>query len=695
MYIVGIDIGGTFTDLMAINLETQEQIAKKTLTTPSDPSVGVMRIFEEMIEDWGISGGEVENVIHGTTLVTNTVIEKKGAKTALITTKGFRDVLEIGRESRYELYDWSIEIPKPIVPRNQRFEVEERILGDGSILIPLDSQQAESVVDLIKSKGVGAVAICLLHAYINDSHEAKLKELVAEKMPSVSISLSSECVPEIREFERMSTTVINAYTQPITKSYLSRIQESLNGLGYKKKSYFVMLSSGGITTREVAEKFPCRILESGPAAGAILASFQGTLKNMDKVISFDMGGTTAKICLIEDGKPFVCSDFEAARIYRFKKGSGYPIRLPVIDMIEIGAGGGSIARIDDMGLLKVGPESAGSDPGPICYDLGGEEPTVTDADLLLGYLNPDYFLGGKMALNLEKTRKVIKEKLADPLGIDVTKAAWGIRRVVDENMANATRVYAVEKGLDYKAFSMIAFGGQGPNHGFTLAKLLSLGEIVIPMRAGVASALGFLVSPIAFDLVRTNLMPLQKIETGVINSLLEGMEEEGKSHLKSAGVREGQIQVIRTCDMRYVGQGHEIAVGLPLGRLSKDSIDEIYRSFTAEYEKIYHRTNPLMDVEGLNWRVTVVGPRPVSQMKKAAFQEDYGVDKAIKGRRKAYSPDDEAFIDFQVFDRYRLKPGMRLEGPAIVEETESTSIIGPGAIAEVDEYENLVIKTGM
>lgn len=695
MYIVGIDIGGTFTDLMALNLETQEPLAKKTLTTPSDPSMGVMKIFKEMIEDLRISGGDVENIIHGTTLVTNTLIERKGTKTALITTKGFRDVLEIGREWRYDLYDLFIEMPKPIVSRNLRFEVDERILYDGTVLTPLNLQQAEKVVDLVKSEGVGAVAVCLLHSYMDDTHEVKLKELIARKIPGVSISLSSECVPEIREYERMSTTVINAYTQPITKNYLSRIQESLNSLGYKKKSYFVMLSSGGITTREVGEQFPCRIVESGPAAGAILSSFYGKLKNLHKVISFDMGGTTAKICLIEKGKPFVTPDFEVARIYRFKKGSGLPLRIPVIDMIEIGAGGGSIAKVDEMGLMKVGPESSGADPGPICYDLGGEEPTVTDADLLLGYLNPDYFLGGKMALNLEKTKKILKERLADPLGIDLTKAAWGIRRVVDENMANATRVYAVEKGLDYKAFSMIAFGGQGPNHAFSMAKLLGIKEIVIPMRAGVASAFGFLVSPIAFDLVRSYLMPLQQIDIGHLNALLEGMEKEGKSLLKSAGVPEEKIQIIRTCDMRYVGQGHEISVALPLGKLTKSSLDEIYRSFDMEYERIYHRVNPGVDIEGLNWRMTVVGPQPITQMKKTVVPKGASLDQALKGKRKAYSPVDDAFIDFVVYDRYSLQPGMKIKGPAIVEEMESTSIIGPHTSAQVDEYQNLIVEIGV
>lgn len=694
MYIVGIDIGGTFTDLIAIHLETQEPLLKKTLTTPSDPSVGVMKIFKEMCEDLRISGEEVENVIHGTTLVTNTLIERKGAKTALITTKGFRDILEIGREWRYDIYDLFIEIPEPLVPRNLRFEVEERTLFDGSILTPLNLKQAKSVIDQIHSQNIGAIAVSLLHSYRNDQHELKLRNLIRQKIQGVSISLSSECIPEIREYERTSTTVINAYTQPITKNYLSRLQKSLNDLGYKKKSYFVMLSSGGITTREVGEKFPCRIAESGPAAGAICSSFYGELKGRNKILSFDMGGTTAKICLIEDGKPFVTMDFEVARIYRFKRGSGLPLKLPVIDMIEIGTGGGSIAKIDEMGLMKVGPESAGAVPGPICYNLGGEDPTVTDADLLLGYLNPDYFLGGKMVLNVEKTKRIMEEKLAHPLGMDVTKAAYGIRQIVDENMANASRIYAVEKGLDYKVFSMIAFGGQGPNHAFSIAKLLGIREIIIPMGAGVASAFGLLVSPIAFDLVRSYVSSIQKMDIDHLNAIFEGMEKEGRELLKSAGVPEEKIQMTRACDMRYVGQGHEISVPIPQGRFTKKSLEEIHQSFEAGYEKIFHRVNPGVGIEGLSWRVVAVGPRPITGIKKMVPHGKASLEKALKGRRKAYSPYDGDFIDFEVYDRYSLQPGMEMKGPAIVEETESTSIIGPGDVAEMDEYQNLVIQTG-
>lgn len=633
----------------------------------------------------------MENIIHGTTLVTNTLIERKGEKTALITTKGFRDVLEIGREKRYDLYDISIEMPEPLVPRNLRFEIEERTRFDGSILTPLDIQQVGTAIERLVSEKIGAVAVCFLHSYRNDEHEVKLKEVLGQRIPGVSISLSSECIPEIREYERMSTTVINAYTQPVTKNYLNRIQNSLHELGYKRDSFFVMLSSGGITTREVAEKFPCRIAESGPAAGAILSSFYGERKKRNKILSFDMGGTTAKICLIEDGKPSVTTDFEVARVYRFKKGSGLPLKLPVIDMIEIGAGGGSIAKIDEMGLLKVGPESAGANPGPVCYNLGGEHPTVTDADLLLGYLNPSHFLGGKMVLDMEKSKKILKERLADPLGMNVMKAAYGIRRVVDENMANAARVYAVEKGLDYKAFSLLAFGGQGPNHGYSLAKLLDIKEMIIPPKAGVGSALGFLVSPISFDMVRSYLSPLQKIDIDHLNALFEEMETEGKGLLESAGVPEEKIRIIRTSDMRYVGQGHEISLTLPQGEFTEKSLNEIYKSFAIEYERIFHRVNLEVDIEGLNWRVIAVGPRPIAEIKKAAA-ENTNSEKALKGTRKAYSAERDDFIDFHVYDRYSLLSGVEIEGPAIIEETESTSIIGSDGSAEVDEYQNLIIK---
>ncbi|MEE9610473.1 MAG: hydantoinase/oxoprolinase family protein [Desulfatiglandales bacterium] len=695
MYIVGVDIGGTFTDLITLNLKTQEQLAKKTLTTPSDPSIGVLNVFAEMLQDLKIDGGDVENVIHGTTLVTNTLIERKGAKTALIATKGFGDILEIGREWRYDIYDLFIEMPEPLVPRNLRFEVEERVLFDGSVQTHLNMLQAEGVIDLIQAEGVEAVAVCLLHSFMNDKHEIAIRDLIHEKMPDASVSLSCECIPEIREFERASTTVINAYTQPLTKDYLFRIQKRMEEHGYRKDSFFVMLSSGGITTREAAEKFPSRIAESGPAAGAICSAFLGGLKGKDSLLSFDMGGTTAKICLIEGGKPFVTTDFEVARIYRIKKGSGLPLKLPVIDMIEIGTGGGSMAQIDQMGLMKVGPESAGAEPGPVCYDLGGDIPTVTDGDLLLGYLNPDFFLGGRMKLNVEKAEQRIKEKLATPLGLTVTRAAYGIRQVADENMANAAAGYAAEKGLDYKDFTMIAFGGQGPIHAFTIGRLLGIREIIIPFRAGVASAFGLLVSPISFDFVRSYVSQLQRIDISYLNTIFQNMEHEAKSILMSAGVSEKKIDIVRKLDARYVGQGHEITISLPLGQFSKKSLKEISSTFEREYERIFHRVNPGVEIEGLNWRVVATGPRPITEIKSLSMREDQGSEIALKGKRMAYSTTTDNFVEFAVYDRYRLLPGMNIKGPAIIEETEATSIIGPDDSACVDEYLNLVVELGV
>jgi N-methylhydantoinase A len=692
MYVVGIDIGGTFTDLLAINVANHKHTAKKVLTTPHDPSVGVMQIFNDMLEELNISADIVENVIHATTLVTNTLIERKGAKTALITSKGFRDILEIGREWRYDLYDLFIEMPEPLVPRNLRYEVPERILYDGSIHESLDLVQAAELIDRINSEEIEAIAVSFLHSYRNNSHEQRVEELITEKLPGVPVSLSSECIPEIREYERTSTTVVNAYTQPITKNYLSRLQKMLNAQGYKKKSYFIMLSSGGIAMREIAEKFPSRIVESGPAAGAIFSTFIGQLKKTKSLLSFDMGGTTAKICMIEDGTPRITTDFEIARVYRFKKGSGLPLNLPVIDMIEIGTGGGSKAAIDELGLMKVGPHSAGSEPGPICYDRGGEDPTVTDSDLLLGYLNPEFFLGGQMKLNLAKTKRIVKEKIADPLQVDLTKAAYGIRQVADEDMANAARVYAAEKGLDYKNFTMIAFGGQGPNHGQSICRLLGIKELIIPFRAGVASAFGMLVSPISFDMVRSYVCRFDNIDLAYLNSIFSSMELEGRELLKSAGVEEDDIRITRMFDGRYVGQGHEITVNLPLGEFSAKHLSDARAAFEAEYKRIFYRVNKDSKIEGLSWRVVATGPKPISDFAKLSMLENMAPEQVIKGKRKAYSPQIEGFEMYTVYDRYGLSPGMEIQGPAIIEEMESTSVIGYSDTAYVDEYNNLIVK---
>ncbi|MDP6561063.1 MAG: hydantoinase/oxoprolinase family protein, partial [Candidatus Binatia bacterium] len=467
-----------------------------------DPSIGAMEALQSLVADQDIEPRQIQNLIHGTTLVANALIERKGSKTALVTTKGFKDVLEIRRERRFDMYDIFIDMPPPLVPRSLRKEVNERMGENGGVLVPFDRAEAEAVVRSLKDEHIEAIAVCFLHSFRNGTHEKSMRSVIESLAPDLYISLSVEVMPEIREYERMSTTVANAYAQPLMKRYLDEFDGKLQRAGFEG-NFFVMLSNGGITTRDVAARFPIRVVESGPAAGAIVAAHYGRVMGEEKVVSFDMGGTTAKIALIEGGTPWVATDFEVARVYRFKKGSGLPVKLPVIEMVEIGAGGGSITKIDEIGLLKVGPESAGADPGPACYDLGGDKPTVTDADLVLGYLNADYFLGGEMPLNREKAYRAIKTKIGDPLGISVEKAAWGIHQVVDENMANAAKVHIVEKGEDPKAYSLIAFGGAGPVHAYWVAEKLRAGKIICPPSAGVASAGGFLLVPISFNYVRT------------------------------------------------------------------------------------------------------------------------------------------------------------------------------------------------
>jgi N-methylhydantoinase A/oxoprolinase/acetone carboxylase beta subunit len=693
MYKAGNDIGGTFTDTILWNEETGELTLGKVLTTPQDPSQGALAGVREVAESLGASPAEVSTLIHGTTLVSNTLIERKGAKTALITTRGFRDILEMRTEKRYELYDIFFQMPEPLVPRPLRREVTERLQEDGSVLVPLDEQEAQKLAQELIQEGVEAVAICFLHSFRNAAHERRMGEIVQRVAPHMHVSLSVEVNPEIREYLRTSTTVANAYVQPLTSRYLSRLEGGLEELGFRGRMY-VMLSNGGIGTSETARRFPVRLAESGPAAGAIASAFYGELLGFPRLVSFDMGGTTAKICFIEDGRPSTTRDFEVARVHRFKRGSGLPLKLPVIDMIEIGAGGGSIARVDRLGLLKVGPESAGASPGPACYGLGGAEPTVTDADLLLGYLDPGYFLGGRMPLHRARAEKALQERVAGPLGRALAEAAWGINQVVNENMANAARVYAAEKGKDTKNYTLVAFGGAGPVHAYFVAQKLGMGRILVPLGAGVTSALGFLAAPLAFDLVRTYMTPLDGLDPARVGAMLGEMEEEGRRLLEGSGVRPEEITLRRYCEMRYVGQGHEIAVPLPEGALSQEHLGAIREAFDREYQRLYHRLNPGYRVECLNWRVVASGPRPRLRPRRYAASGRESLSQALKGSRPAHFPEFGDYRECPVYDRYRLFPGARLEGPAIVEERESTAIIGPGGWGEVDEYLNLLITVG-
>src|SRR5216110_1317809 len=726
---LGVDIGGTFTDLVVIDEATGTARVGKVLTTPKDPAHGVEEGIHALLDEAGVSSGEVRAVVHGTTLATNALIEKKGARTALLTTEGFRDALEIGREGRYDMYDLFIDPPPPLVPRHLRREVPERLLADGSIARALDEVAARRALAELAKDGVEALAICLLHAYVNPAHESRLAALAREAIPEVFVACSSEVVPEIREYDRTSTTCANAYVAPLMARYLEDLERRLTGLGIPGQLY-IMQSSGGIALPPFARRLPVRLVESGPAAGALAAAQAARERREPRLLSFDMGGTTAKACVIDDGVPLVGREFEVARADRFKKGSGLPIRVPVIELIEIGAGGGSIARVDRMGLLKVGPDSAGADPGPACYNLGGRLPTVTDADLLLGYLDAEFFLGGRMRLDREAARRAIQEHVASPLGLDVIAAAWGIHRVVNENMAAAARIHGIERGRDLRSYPLFAFGGAGPVHCWQVARVLRVPRILLPFGAGAISAYGLLSAPLAFDFVRTHRERLDTADWPTLNRLFAEMESEGRALLARAGVRETDVRVARVAEMRYLGQGHEVEAAVPAGALSTASLDAMTSSFESAYRALYHRLPQGVPIEALNWRLTVSGPNPriglsgrseprrdvvagavrrpaepggpvgagsvrPARAEGGLTQSRSGAARAanpLKAPRMAYFAEAGGFVETAVYDRYALDPGAEFTGPAIVEERESTAVVGPGARCRVDDGLALIVE---
>jgi N-methylhydantoinase A len=689
---VGIDIGGTFTDLLVFDPNAGRFHIGKTLTTPDDPSRAVTDGLAETLAGAGLSPAVVQGIVHGTTLVTNAIIERKGVPTALITTRGFRDAVEIGREHRYDLYDIFLEMPRPLVPRRLRLELDERILADGTVVTNVDPAQVRELAESLREEGVEAVAVALLHAYRNPEHERQVADLLAEFAPDLTVSTSSSVVPEIREYERTSTTIANVYVRPVVARYLARLEESLAELGFRG-SLFIMLSSGGVCTVETARTYPIRLVESGPAAGALAAAEYGRLTRTQNLLSFDMGGTTAKACIVDDGEPLTTSDFEVSRVYRFKKGSGFPIKVPVIEMIEIGAGGGSIARVDTLGLLKVGPDSAGAMPGPACYGRGGTAPTVTDADLVLGYLDPQFFLGGRMALDVAAAERAIQREVAEPLGLDVLQAAWGIHQVVNENMANAARIHAIERGKDPRAYPVFAFGGAGPVHAYRVAAILQAPRLIVPLGAGVTSTVGFLAAPLAFDFVRSYYGRVDALDWSHVNALFQEMEREGRSILGAAGVMDAEMRVQRSADLRYVGQGHEVQVPLPEGELSDATVADLHERFEEVYKRLYERVATGNPVEALSWRVVVTARRPELPLERLAAAADLHGDAAaaVKGERAIYLPEARAMVSVPVYDRYLLGPFAAFDGPAIVEERESTLVIGQGARVTVDALLDIVV----
>ncbi len=682
VYRLGCDIGGTFTDFVLLNDRTGEIKAYKCLTTPGDPSDAVEEGLRGLEKETPGFIHQLDEVIHGTTLVINAIIERKGARTALITTKGFRDVLEIGRGMRYAPYDIFAEFPKPLIPRHLRFEVDERVRSDGSILKPLDRQEATRVVREILKLNVESIAVCLINSFENPAHELLLKEIIETEAPGISVSISFRVLPQIKEYERTSTTVTNAYVKPLTGRYLSKLAGRLEAFGFKGK-LFIMLSSGGVTSVETASEFPVRIIESGPTAAVIAAQYYGRLFNIPDMFCFDMGGTTAKSCLIQKGEAGVVPTFEVGRVQRFMKGSGLTIQVPVVDLMEIGAGGGSIAKVSRMGTLQVGPESSGADPGPICYGIGGTEPCVTDADLLLGYLDENYFLGGKMKLNKEAAKKGIEEKVARPLGVTLLQAIWGIHDLINETMAAAAKTHIAEKGGNPNLVTIVAFGGAGPVHAYGLAKKLGAPRLLVPPNAGVGSALGFFTAPRAYDLLRSHKVTLAASDFNEIEKILKGLEEEAAKILNKQG-SDKDIRFERSLDMRFSGQGSETNVLIPEVEFTTISKEEIRRRFDEVYEKLYGRTYPDSEVEFINFKVRASLPERLIQF-PTLNQRGKSLSKAIKGERKAYSPQAGDFIPYTVYDRYQLFPKATFKGPAIIEEKESTLVVGEDGSVSVDD----------
>jgi N-methylhydantoinase A len=681
-YRVGIDVGGTFTDLILVDAASGGFTVAKALTTPDDPSRAIETVLRDALAAAGVEAAAVEQLVHGSTLVTNAIIERKGARTALLASAGFRDVLEIGREARYELYDLELELPQPLVPRHLRFDVPQRTLADGTELVPLDTDLVERLAAELAAAGVEAVAVAFLHAFRDGGPERAARAAIERAAPGLRVSISSEVIPEIREYERTSTTVANVYVQGRTEEYLRGLDDRLGALGLRGRLH-LMLSSGGIAAPETAMRFPIRLLESGPAAGALAAAHLGAHVGIDDLLSFDMGGTTAKFAVIAGGEPLTSSDFEVDRRYRFKKGSGLPIKIEVIEMIEIGSGGGSIARVDSLGLLRVGPDSAGAEPGPAAYGRGGEQPTVTDADLVLGYLDPAYFLGGRMPLDLERARAAIASHVAAPLGLSVEEAAWGIHQGVNESMANAARVHVVERGSDPRRLPIMVFGGAGPVHGVRVAQALGSPLLVAPFGAGVLSTVGFLAAPPAFDSVRSWPALLDDLDWARVEALYAAMEAEGAGILRAAGVGDDELEHLRLADLRYVGQGHEVRVAWPPGR----DTASVRAAFEAEYRRLYGRLGPEdVALEAITWRVRSRGSRPPLDLRVAGAAGD-----ARKGERPAFHPELGGMAATPVVDRYRLGPGSRVDGPAIVEERESTVVLPPTARAEVDARWNLQV----
>jgi len=677
---LGVDIGGTFTD---VALEARgRRFSAKILTTPEAPERAVLDAIHTVLREAALAPVDMSIIIHGTTLATNAIIERKGAKTALLTTEGFRDTIEIRHENRFEQYDVNIDLPPPLVPRRRRFPVRERIDARGRVLIPLDEAGVSSLADRLAAEGIESVAIGFLHSFTNPAHERRAGELAAERLPAVPVTLSSDVSPEMREYERFSTACANAYVQPLISRYLANLQTSLRREGYVCP-LFLMLSGGGLTAVETAIRFPVRLVESGPAGGAIFAGEIARQCGLDKVLSYDMGGTTAKICLIDDLKPQTSRAFEVARIYRFKKGSGLPLRIPVIEMVEIGAGGGSIARVDRLKRITVGPDSSGADPGPACYGRDGTAPTVTDADLLLGRIDPTGFSGGRMALDRNAAEAAVRREIAEPLDLALGLAALGVSEIVDENMANAARVHAIESGKDARGRTLVAFGGAAPLHAARLAEKLGLDRVLVPSHAGVGSAVGFLRAPIAYEIVRSSLQRLDQFDAAAANALFAAMRAEAEAIVRR-GAGNAPLSETRSAFMRYRGQGHEIAVPLSTRIFHADDAAQLRAAFEDEYRRLYSRVIPGVEVEILSWVLLLSAPVPAAATAPQPAPEPHTPQPARS--RPVIDPETGEFIEVAIHERRDLLPGALIPGPAVIVEDETSTVVSRLFDARVDAF---------
>jgi len=685
-YRLAFDIGGTFTDFVLYDRSTNASRYWKTLSTPHNPAVGVITALEQLLKECEVEARDLDEIVHATTVAANAVIERKGAQTGLITTDGFRDVVLIGRQKRYETYDLRQAKPTPLIQRRRIAEVGERVSAQGQVLRELEQTSLGEAIEKVLKGGSTAVAVSLLHSYANADHERQIRDRLREVAPDVYVSLSSEVAPQIGEYERTSTTVADAYVKPIVAKYLDDLRAAFARFGFTGR-FYIMQSNGGISTPELVREQPVRIVESGPAAGVLMATAVGTRASYDQVLTFDMGGTTAKVGAIDGGKPST-TDFFEIDVLNYRKGSGLPLSIPVIELLEIGAGGGSIAE-PHLGTIRVGPESAGSEPGPVCYQRGGTRCTVTDANLALGYLNPEYFVGGKMSLDGRGAVDAIREQIAQPLELDLGEAAWGIHAMANANMERALRIMSIERGRDPRAYTLVAFGGAGPLHAARLAKALAIPRVLIPEGAGVGSAVGLLGADLRFDLTMSRVLLLDQeaadeIVAGFANLKRRLLEQ---FHLETAG----QLVWSQHAYIRYCGQGHELRVDLP-SALAADSVTIMRRSFDDAYRRTYGYVQSEVPCEIVNWGATAhVETRSSNGVSGKRQSRAGSLADARKGERSAYFPELHGYANCNVWDRYKLPPGDVIQGPAIIEERESTTIVPPGDSAVLNEHSDLVI----